>query len=210
MLRSNFIRRIRETLQVHVFLLISNIVLVFIVLNLANKVVLHKERIVFTPVAVNEKMSVGWSDASDTYYKSIGLNVANLVGNLTPANVQFVVSALEPMLEPSIYPPVKEKLIALSNNSIFRQANVVTFFSPSKMVFERETSKVFVTGILTITGSTNKIDRKEVTHEIAIRIQDGIPQIFELSSYEGSEVRTLDWLQKNPPGSPNNPKRSSF
>jgi conjugal transfer pilus assembly protein TraE len=207
MLRSNFIRKVRETLQVHVFLLISNIVLVFIVLTLANKVVLHRERIVLTPVTVNEKMSIGWSDASDNYYKAIGLNVANLVGNLTPATVDFVVTALAPMLEPSIYPPVKEKLLALSKNEVFRQANVVTFFSPSSLVFERETSKVFVTGVLTITGSTNKVNAQEITHEIGIRINEGIPQVFHLSSYPGKEARTQSWLQANPPGSPKNPTK---
>jgi conjugal transfer pilus assembly protein TraE len=152
------------------------------------------------PPYLNKQVSVGWDSASDDYYKSFGLYFATLVGNITPSNVDFITKTLSTFLAPEIYTQVKPKLIALSQDAIFRESGGASVYTPGPgLEYEPETSKVFVSGTMTTTSYAKALpEMKNIIYEIAINIRDGRPQITYLDSYEGTQPRTLKWMAANP------------
>lgn len=184
---------------VTIWLAISNTVLVMLLLMAMNAMFSTKERVTLVPPYLNEQVSVGWNSASESYYKSFGLYFATLVGNITPSNVDFIIEILSTFLDPEIYTSVKPKLIALSKDPIFRESGGASVFSPGHITYEPETSKVFVSGIMTMTSyAKSQPELKNVVYETAIHIKDGKPRINHLDSYEGTQPHTLKWMASNP------------
>lgn len=178
---------------------ISNTLLVALLFVIADKMFSREERIALVPPYLNERVSVGWNSASESYYKSFGLYFATLVGNITPSNVDFIIDILATFLDPEIYTSVKPKLIALSKDPIFMKSGGASVFAPGHITYEPETSKVFVPGMMTMTSyGQSQPELKNVIYEIAIHIKDGIPKISYLDSYEGVQPRTLKWMATNP------------
>jgi conjugal transfer pilus assembly protein TraE len=181
------------------WLAVSNTILVALLFVMGNAIFSMKERIVLVPPHLNERAEVGWNSATESYYKSFGLFFAILVGNITPSNVDFVIDILSTYLDPEIYTQVRPKLIALSQDAIFRESGGASVFSPGHITYEPETSKVFVQGVMTMTSyAKSQPEIKNIIYEIAIHIKDGLPKISYLNSYEGAQPRTLKWMAANP------------
>jgi conjugal transfer pilus assembly protein TraE len=182
-----------------IWLAVSNTVLATLLFMAVSNAFSVKEVIRLVPPYLNEPVSVGWNSASENYYKSFGLYFATLVGNITPSNVDFVTDILSTYLEPEIYTQIRPKLIALSQDAIFRESGGASVFAPGHITYEPETSKVFVPGVMTMSSyAKSQPEVKNIIYEIAIHIKDGLPKISYLNSYEGTQPRTLKWMAANP------------
>jgi conjugal transfer pilus assembly protein TraE len=170
----------------------------FAILGLVLQILTMHERIVLVPPVLEHKADVSWNSANEEYYKSVGLYFAVLIGNITPSNVNFVSKTLASLLDPEIYEQVKVKLKSYSEDLGMNSSNVVNFFSPKNVVFEKDTNKVFVNGTLTTTSSGGNPHFREVVYELSIEIRNGLPIITSLDSYEGTEGHTLEWIKSHP------------
>lgn len=175
--------------------MVSNILMAISITFLTWRITHQHDRIVIVPPNLSEKAHISWSAANRQYYESFGLYVATLIGNITPKNVEFVADSVSRFMSPRIYPNVRSQLIALAKDSFVSTSTNASYFSPRKVVFEEETSKVFVVGELVTVGFRSVSERKPVVYEMEIHIENGLPLITGFTSYEGSEPHTLKWQQ---------------
>ncbi|WGS85083.1 TraE/TraK family type IV conjugative transfer system protein [Methylomonas sp. UP202] len=59
--------------------------------------------IILVPPTLNKEVEVTRTSASSEFKESWGLFLAELLGNTTPANADFLKTAIEPLLAPDIY-----------------------------------------------------------------------------------------------------------
>lgn len=132
-------------LATNVFLTLALVVTSFLALT-------NRERIVLVPPRLDDKMLVAWSNAGAEYYKAFGLFVATLLGNITPSNSKFVADQLSVFINPKLYAPIRTQILAYADDPRFARAAAFNYFSPSKVVWEPATSKVFVMGTITMSS----------------------------------------------------------
>jgi conjugal transfer pilus assembly protein TraE len=196
MILSKFLGRFEDANRTVRLLLIANLVMAF---SLAAGYMLassRHERIVLVPQHLTENASVEWEAASPEYYKGWAFYVANLIGNITPENLTFVVSRLGEIFSPKIFPVVKSHLLAMGRDPAFNSATSLSYFAPSRAIWEPGTKKVFVTGRYVNTTATQagSYDRSQnVVLEFIFTMIDGRPLLIHFSSYEGTQPHTLAW-----------------
>lgn len=176
---------------------VSNIVMACIALFAVYASMTTHERIVVVPPGVNQTTSVGWADADATYYKSFGMFVATLIGNITPANVDFVSKSLSGYMDSAVYSDVRKKMIALAGSREFRESAGATKFVPTAIAYEPDTHKVFVAGQMAVMNAQSSVQTSEdLTYEMTIRIREGQPVITAISSYSGLDPHDNGWIKR--------------
>ena len=175
---------------------VSNIVLSASVLYALIALNNTHERLVIIPPHLDEKAEIAWNSANKNYIQSFGFYVANLVGNMQPSTAGIILEAASSFMEPRIYNEFRRQAIDIINDPVFKQTKSSTFFSPKSIVFEKETSKVFVLGELE-TKAINSDLRKKVVYEIGVVIREGRPWVTHFTSYDGDKPRTIHWYLKN-------------
>lgn len=156
------------------------------------------ERVVLVPPGISEKVGVSKTNADAGYLKSWGLYATTLIGNLTPKNISFVLEELSKFMSSESYASIRKQLIALSKDANFKSWVGSTHFEPNEVIYEADTNKVFVSGYMTDINTTGKKSETQIVYEMKIVIENSKPKILDLTSYAGSEPRTLKWLELHP------------
>ncbi len=154
----------------------------FLVVTLASRPTI----VTITPWTLNEDAQVTRNDASRSYIESWGFALAELLGNVTPANVDFISDRIRPLLSPRIYHATLEGLIA--NAKQLQEERITMRFEPRRVTYEKTTGKVFVNGYSFVRlGSAFETERREErTYEFGIRIANYAPMIVSIDTYEGT------------------------
>lgn len=153
-----------------------------------------RETVVLVPPQLDEKVWVSSNDSAPGYKKAWALSVAQLMGNVSPGNADFIVDVMGSMLEPLAYRRIKEELTQQAED--IKEGSLVVTFEPQSLLHEEETDKVFVYGMTTVQGP-NKVE--EVIHrtfEFSVNIAFGSPRISFFDVYEG-QPKTQKYLQAN-------------
>jgi conjugal transfer pilus assembly protein TraE len=190
-----FNRTWQSTNRSNAYLLISNVILASVAGLLVIDKVSQHERIVLTPPYIDKPMTVAWKSADGEYLKAFGLYFTTLTANVTPKNVRFVADQLSSIVSPAIYPAVQKKLLALANDPAFLNTGGSVRFEPSRVLFEAETSKVFVSGEMTTQTAAGKPEIVMLTYELVVNMRDGRPVVDAIDSYDGDTARTRAWVQ---------------
>lgn len=144
----------------------------------------NKETVVLQPVTLTQEAWIMESAASREYKESWGLFFAQLVGNVTPHNVEFVQNRIKPFLAPQIYRETVD-LMSIEAEGI-RNDRVVMTFRPKFVEYEEETDKVFVYGQTTLGGADSTKDvSKNQTFELRVNISNYAPTFTHIATYEG-------------------------
>lgn len=196
MLNSNLFRRWNELNKIVAILLISNVVLAVGFTIAAAKNATSHERVVLVPPNMTESAEVAWRNASGEYFKSWGLYVATMIGNITPSTVDFTVDSLSNLFAAEIYTSLREKLLAIAQDENLKRAGTVNYFSPVQAIYEPATAKTFIAGNLII-KYRNRMDTQPVVYEMQIEMLAGLPLIRNFSSYPGTDAHTLKWKNAN-------------
>jgi conjugal transfer pilus assembly protein TraE len=184
-----------RTLWTNAILLVANAALAVGLAAAAVVEVTRHERVVLVPPGLDERAQVAWKAASAEYFKAWGLYVATLVGNVTPNNVSFVADSLSPLFSPRIYASVRTQILALAKDPVFGRATAVNYFSPTQAIYEPATGKVFIVGTIVTSTFEKTGETRHVVYEMKWRMQAGLPLVVEFTSYEGSQPKTLKWLE---------------
>jgi conjugal transfer pilus assembly protein TraE len=158
--------------------------------------VLRTERsVVLVPPGLSSEVEITRRQASSALKESWGLYLAELIGNVTPANAEFIQSSLGPLLASDIYRTVME---ALAEQIHALKADRVTIsFKPRQVFYEKETDTVFVTGDHVSQGPNSHPDIRSRTYEFRIVIRDYRPRLDAIDVYP-EEPHTLDHQKKIP------------
>jgi conjugal transfer pilus assembly protein TraE len=178
--------------------MLTFVVMALVVLNLFFGIALirTREQIVLVPPNLTEQVRIGYGSADAAYYKSWGLYVAEMVGNLTPGNAPFVAEALGRLFAASDYNAVRTAVF--SQGQTMAQNGVVSFFKADAVVWEAQTSRIFVTGErreMSPTGTATSVET--ITYQMHVSMSAGQPVLDQFSVYSGSP-HTLEWEKTNP------------
>ena len=148
--------------------------------------------IILVPPTMNREVEVTRTAASSEFMESWGLFLAELLGNTTPANADFLKTAIEPLLAPDIYRTVLDAMA--DQIKAIKMDRVAISFMPRHVFYETETRKVFVTGELKSQGPSSKPDIKPRTYEFIIAIKNYRPRLEYIDVYP-DEPRTQERLK---------------
>lgn len=159
-----------------------------------------KETIVIVqPWTLTQTAQLEQNKAARNYKESWALAVAELLGNITPGNVDFVVERIKPLLAPSIYNEVVRN--ANEQALYLKEDRISQSFMPRTVEYEASTNKVFVkgnsytTGASGLVGKDEKGTRNEMTFEFVIEIKNYLPLIKSMEVYSG-QARTGKVLKR--------------
>ncbi|MGP1715699.1 MAG: TraE/TraK family type IV conjugative transfer system protein [Methylophilus sp.] len=152
---------------------------------------------VLVPPTLNEKAEISNKSASATYKKSWALFIAELLGNVTPGNSDFVLSSIQPLLASDVYQNVTNGM--RQEVAVMKRDAVTVQFHPRSVSYETTTNKCFVTGRTSILASTGEISSFDRTYEVEVSIRAGRPVIAYLDSYVGNPHTSdvVDRMNKN-------------
>ncbi len=143
-----------------------------------------KDQIVVTqPTELASEAWISSNAASQSYKESWGLHLAQLTGNVTPANVDFLKERLKPLLSPAIYSEVIDTLEMQAQD--IRDDRITMRFEPRFVEYETTTDMVFVYGYSFVKGSSEDEERTDRTYEYRLKIDHYAPLIVHIDTYEG-------------------------
>jgi conjugal transfer pilus assembly protein TraE len=158
----------------------------------------QRERIVLIPPYLDRQVQIGWSSASADYLKSFGMYFVTLAANVTPNNIDFVSQNLELFVDAKIFPDIRRTLKATAENPQFRDTGSSLIFQPLDIHFEPETMTVFVGGVAIHRDSAGRKTDTEMVYELGTEMRSGRPWINSIETYNGREMRTRQWKERNP------------
>lgn len=153
-----------------------------------------EEKITFQPVTLGSDAWVTQSKGSQSYMESWGLYLAQLQGNITPKNIDFIIERLKPIMSPKVYTDMVDDMNIQAKN--IKDDRVTIRFEPESVLYEPETNRVFVTGQM-FQKSGGADERKSVrTFEYEIKIRNYAPVINFSTNYVGNP-KTMNELAKD-------------
>ena len=178
-----FIRTWEGSLAENKWNRVANIILVSALLLLAILLINKDKIVVIQPANMHETGWVSKTQASRSYKESWGFALAQLIGNVTPGNVDFVKDRLIPMLSPVVYAEVIDSLEMQAQ--AIKDDRITMRFEPMLVDYEEATDKVFVYGMSYIKGSTGSEKRNERSYEYRFKFENYSPLLVDLNTYEG-------------------------
>lgn len=176
---------------------VLNSVLTVAVGFLAAKVYFQEPITRLIPPFLTQEAEVAQSSANEAFMTGWGFYVAILTGNITPKNAVLVADQLGWLVEPRIYSRVRQQIIALSQDPVFKERGGSASFQPSKVAFEAESGKVFTTGTLVPVTAAGRGDPVPYVIEVELKIRNGRPVVTGLDHYPGKVMRSLKWHAKH-------------
>lgn len=164
-----------------------------IVLTLA--MVESKTRVVLVPPNLTTQARVGYVTASGNYLKAWGLYLAEMIGNITPANADFTIASIHRLFSASIYVATERQIDEYASDE--RKTGIVSFYHAHEIRWQPATKTVFVTGdMVTTTADGSTSGRVQETFQFDMNVVDGQPVVTRFLAYHGP-AHTLRWIEAN-------------
>ena len=192
---------IQQENRLHRWLLVgltlSNLCLGILALN-------RDHTLVLVPPHLTEPVQLARNQASQGLKESWGLYIAELIGNVTPENIEFIREALGNLLAADLYRAVLDGL--WDQTQALKDERISLSFKPQEVLYESETDRVFVTGTLVTQSPGGTPDRRNRTYEMTVDIDHYHPRIRSLDVYaeeprvlSNTHLRRKTDAPKNPP-----------
>lgn len=157
-------------------LVLSNVILAMIAFG-------RNETIVMIPPGVDERVEIGASQGTPGIKEVWGTQVAMLMGNATPRNVEYIADQLGKLLSPGVFNSVEEALAAQSKR--IADENLTVQFTPNQVFHLPDEDIVVVSGEYSLRGMRGAQQRMVRTYEIGVRIRNYMVRVESLNVYEG-------------------------
>ena len=144
--------------------------------------------VVIQPFGMQKTGWVSENNASQSYKEAWGLSLAQLLGNVSPGNLDFVKQRIIPLLPANLYEQTVTNMTA--EVIMMKENRVTTSFDPLEVVYERDTDKVFVYGNYSSQSPAIKAKREKRTYEFKINMENHLPKIVHMDTY-ADEPHTL-------------------
>lgn len=187
-----------DTLRRHLAL----IVLAITNLVTALALILRPTPVILVPPDLPEAVEISRSDASGALKETWGLFIAELLGNITPGNADFVENSIGPLIDAGIY---RELMEAVSRDLEALKADRVSVRFRTREVFhDQGKDQIYVTGELSTQGPSGPPRVTQRTYQFRIRFRHYRPTVMDLEVYPGSPrgldpaASPIDHKEKNP------------
>lgn len=148
------------------------------------------------------ELSVQGKKANRNYQQSWALSTAQLIGNITPENVDFVKSSLMNVLSPLLkfqIEPMLEK-----QSEVIRMRGIKQVFIAEDLIHEPSTDLITIWGQkLTFIDGTPKSDSKW-SYEFKIEVRHGRPRITHIDQYPGTPRKRKQAMEARNQAPPEN------
>jgi len=139
--------------------------------------------VVLVPPVLEGAVSVARSSASQEVRDAWALFVAELLGNVTPTNAEFLIKALEPLLSPALRVDVLRVLDA--QVAEIRREKVSLAFEPRAVTRDPASGTIYITGTHVTSGPAAKPVSTARTYALRIEFKNYRPVVVFLDSYPG-------------------------
>ena len=154
------------------------------------------QTVVIQPFGLQKSAWVSEDSSSQSYKEAWGLSLAQILGNVSPGNLDFVQKRLSPLFPSSIH---EKTMTALRAQVIMMKTNrVTTSFDPKEVVYEKSTDKVFIYGNYISQSPSVKPRKEKRTYEFVINMESYLPQVVQMDTYadEPHTEQRLEQLKK--------------
>lgn len=135
--------------------------------------------VVISPPNLMEEANISVDDANKSYLESWAVYLSMLLGNVTPANVDFLKQAVGPHLDTAVYQDVMDILEIQAMD--IKLDNIKRRFE--QQYIETEGRKTFVFGYTYTETLDGKETRQEATFEYMIKIKNYKPIVAYIDTY---------------------------
>lgn len=161
---------------------IVNLMLAVAVLILAVMVMSEEEVVVLQAPNLEGEAEVRANQASTSYQEAWSNYIATLIGNVSPSNAEFVRDSLQPLFSPSIYQEATQTLER--QIAQIREENVTMSFEPQEIMTDRNTGRIYVTGIHESVGVVTQ-EQTRRTYVFEWEFRDHRPVLTYIRVFEG-------------------------
>ncbi|MEY4683811.1 MAG: hypothetical protein RLZ25_270 [Pseudomonadota bacterium] len=139
--------------------------------------------IILVPPTLSGEVEVARNQGSGTLKESWGLYLAELLGNVTPANAAFIERSLGPLLDAGIY----HEVMALMATEVgaLRMDRVSVKFRSREVLYDARLDRVYVSGEQTSQGPGSAPESHPRTYEFRIGFRQYRPVIEDIAVYSG-------------------------
>jgi len=181
---SDYLDSYKGLMQERKFSRAVTLAMVFTTMVLSVGLMQKKPVVVLVPPQLSEEGEISASNASSSIKKAWALTAANLVGNVSPGNVDFVESALEGILAPRLYHSLLESIHAQARS--IREGNITLSFTATDVYYQKSSGLVFVTGTMSRSSRFGEPETYKRTFEFLVDVKNYRPQIAEWNAYDGN------------------------
>ncbi len=137
---------------------------------------------VITPWTLQHSAWVGEEQASESYKLAWGMALAMMIGNTNYGSVDLLESRIAPLLPSDKYEATITALRAQAMQ--FKENRITSRFEILKYIFEPKTDKVFIEGFYYLKAPGLSEKRARRTYEFIIGMNQYMPQILFMDTYE--------------------------
>lgn len=139
--------------------------------------------VVLPPPTWSEEVQIGKGSANPEYKKSMGLFIASFLGNITPANVDFVKNNAGRYFSPSVFASIRDAIDAQA--TAIKTEGISISFTPRQITHDPSSDKVFVSGFTRTEGRGGQSESIQRTYEFKFEIRNYEPQVTAFDIYRG-------------------------
>ncbi len=195
----NYLANLKALNQRNAWLSVAVAALSISTLILVVSIIGKHDRIVVVPPGLSGETSVNWNSADVQYITAMATTYATAVGSINPKNINTVVDKLSALSEPAFYSILKKKLLARTLNPAFTGSGVSTSFTPTaSTVYDPEINTVYVYGEESVNTAYGPSKISPFIYEVILKIVEGRPVIYGITSYPGLEAHTPKWKTDHP------------
>lgn len=167
----------RENLVQRITVLILSLILLAVI----TAYIRREQVVLLTPYTLSGEAWVSQTSGSQAYKEAWALFFAQELGNVTPANIDFIRDRIANLISPSIY---KNFMDVLSLQALqIKEDRLVLRFEPGSVEYEKETDKIFVTGRMYTRAFNEKETSEMRTFEFRIRLSNYAPELVWIDTY---------------------------
>jgi conjugal transfer pilus assembly protein TraE len=159
----------------------------------------RRETVVLVPANLSKEVRVGVAVGDRDYRETWGLFFAQLLGNVTPKTIDFVLERVGKCLSPGIYQETLKAMYAQAKE--LKVNNLAISFEPAEVAYDEKTDRVLVKGIALLKGAFGAPQTLARTYELGIEVRDYRPVLTYLASYEKKEEGNAGKVNKDRPDS---------
>lgn len=176
---------------------LSNLMLALAIFVLAYMAMDKKQTVIIEPVTLTDQAWVQESASSQNFKEAWALFFSDMLGNVSPKSIDFVVAKMGRFLGPRIYQPTMDMMY--KQVEAIKQDRVTYRFSVDEVFSEEASGKTFVVGQTYTSGAATEKESMGTmqTFEFKIKIVNYAPVIESLNTYEGRPLTQQEINQRN-------------